>query len=462
VAKEIKHINDTVSDLPEGFKMTELGPLPEEWEVVRLKDMVVSIISGDWGEDEPEDDYEACYVLRGTDFKIAEMGNLTNVPVRYIKKSSVEKRKLLHGDLLVELSGGSKDQPTGRVMLVTNNLLKNVLRPVVFSNFVKRIRLVDKIDPYYLRQQWEFFYLTGKTRIYEKRTTGIRNFKLQDFLENERISIPPLSEQKAIAYVLQTVQRAKEATEKVIQATQELKKSLMRHLFTYGPVSVDEVDKVQLKETEIGLVPEHWEVVRFKEIATIGNTKSNLPPQVAIPFIPMSFIPDDYLYITNWELRKPGNVRSGVVIRNGNLLLAKITPSLENGKQGIVQGLPGGWGYATTEVFPIRTSKSMMLEFLAIYLRIPKIRKILASKMEGTTGRQRLPKSVLMHLMIPLPPLHEQNQIVRILMLVDKKLQAEEVKKQALETLFQSLLHHLMTGKLRVKDIILPETKEMI
>jgi type I restriction enzyme S subunit len=225
-------------------------------------------------------------------------------------------------------------------------------------------------------------------------------------------------------------------------------------------VPVDEVDKVPLKETEIGLVPEHWEVVRFKEIATIGNTKSSLPPQVTIPFIPMSFIPDDYLYITNWELRKPENLRSGVVIRNGNLLLAKITPSLENGKQGIVQGLPGGWGYATTEVFPIRTSKSMMLEFLAIYLRIPKIRKILASKMEGTTGRQRLPRSVLMHLMIPLPSLAEQHQIAYILQAVDKKLQAEKMRKQALEALFQSLLHNLMMGKIRVKDIILLKTKE--
>jgi type I restriction enzyme S subunit len=438
VAKEIKHINDTVSDLPESFKMTELGPLPEEWKVVRLG-KVVKTTKG-----KRPKDLLSKFSSKTIPYLTADFFR-TGVASKYVsleKKDYVEVGK----DDIIFIWDGSN---AGDVFLGVEGALA--------STMIKIEPLIN-VDKRFL-----FFFLKTKFELFNSTTTGTTIPHVnKSIFENLLVPLPPLSEQKAIAYVLQTVQRAKEATEKVIQATQELKKSLMRHLFTYGPVSVDEVDKVQLKETEIGLVPEHWEVVRFKEIATIGNTKSNLPPQVAIPFIPMSFIPDDYLYITNWELRKPGNVRSGVVIRNGNLLLAKITPSLENGKQGIVQGLPGGWGYATTEVFPIRTSKSMMLEFLAIYLRIPKIRKILASKMEGTTGRQRLPKSVLMHLMIPLPPLHEQNQIVRILMLVDKKLQAEEVKKQALETLFQSLLHHLMTGKLRVKDIILPETKEMI
>jgi type I restriction enzyme S subunit len=450
VAKEIKHINDTVSDLPEGFKMTELGPLPEEWEVVRLGD-IFEIQQGKALSPKHRMGKSPFPFLRTANILWGQI-DLSVVDEMDFTNEEVQRFKLLPGDLLV-CEGGD----IGRTAIWRGEL------PVCcYQNHIHRLRSKNQeIEPEFYMYWIQTAILLFGLYLGQENKTTIPNLS-KSRLATFAVPLPPLSKQKAIAYVLQTVQRAKEATEKVIQATQELKKSLMRHLFTYGPVSVDEVDKVQLKETEIGLVPEHWEVVRFKEIATIGNTKSNLPPQVAIPFIPMSFIPDDYLYITNWELRKPGNVRSGVVIRNGNLLLAKITPSLENGKQGIVQGLPGGWGYATTEVFPIRTSKSMMLEFLAIYLRIPKIRKILASKMEGTTGRQRLPKSVLMHLMIPLPPLHEQNQIVRILMLVDKKLQAEEVKKQALETLFQSLLHHLMTGKLRVKDIILPETKEMI
>ncbi len=277
-----------------------------------------------------------------------------------------------------------------------------------------------------------------------------KNLKPQDFLK-VLFPLPPLPEQRAIAYVLRAVQEAKEKTENVIKALKELKKSLMRHLFTYGPVPLDEVDKVKLKETEVGKIPEHWEVVRLGEVVKIGHKGVKLSGD-SIPFIPMSLIPDEFMFIERWEMRRREDVKSGVLVKEGDLLVARITPSFENGKQGIVKSIPGEWGYATTEVFPIWTDEksSLNLFYLAYYLKYPKVRQNLSSKMEGTTGRQRLPKSLLISLPIPLPPLHEQKHIAEILKAVDDKIEAERKKVEALDTLFKTLLHDLLTARRRL------------
>ena len=90
----------------------------------------------------------------------------------------------------------------------------------------------------------------------------------QTVLRAFELPLPPLPEQRAIAEVLRTVQEAKEACERVLVATRQLKQSFLHHLFTYGPVHFPNAAQVPLKNTEVGPMPEHWAAVSIGDIET--------------------------------------------------------------------------------------------------------------------------------------------------------------------------------------------------
>ena len=439
-------------DLPDGFRMTELGPPPEGWEATKISGLIQNITSGDWGEDGPLEGQVRCYVLRGTDFPRAERGDFSGIPQRYIKKTSLAKRQLVANDLLVEMSGGSKDQPTGRIMLVAKALLDSQAMPVVFSNFVKRLSLVDGVIPAFFCLYWKYLYKMGATRVYEKRTTGIRNFKLDDFLGNQYIPLPPLPEQRAIAHVLRTVQRAKEATERVIAAARELKKSLMRHLFTYGPVPVNQVDGVRLKETEIGSVPEGWEVVRLGELV---NRSEQVDPRRApnrmVRYVDVSSIERETLQIVGYLQFKGDKApsRARKLIKTDDVIFATVRPYLKR-----VAMVPSELdGQLCSTAFCVLRAKSDIVEPRFLFYTTSSDRFVAAvAEHQRGSSYPAVTDSDVKRTAIPLPPLPEQRAIADMLRAVDRKIQAEEQRKAALDALFKTLLHHLMTGKVRVRN----------
>ncbi|MEM4406358.1 MAG: restriction endonuclease subunit S [Candidatus Methanomethylicaceae archaeon] len=448
----------------DSFLLNEfISPL-KGWRAMHLRMAVRDIVSGDWGEGLESDDLVLCLVIRGTDFTRAEKGDVSDVPQRYLKRASLSKRNLIQGDLLVELSGGSKDQPTGRIMLVSERLLKGQTQPIVFSNFVKRIRLADGFVPDFFRFYWEHLYRRGVTRIYEKRTTGIRNFKLDDFLDNEFFMLPPVPEQRAIAQVLRTVQRAKEATERVIAATRELKKSLMRHLFTYGPVPVDQVDQVLLKKTEIGPVPEHWEVVRLGSVFEIQQGKALSPKTRSGPSrrlflrtanvlwgrIDLSHL-DEMHFEHDEELR--------LALRPGDLLVCE---GGDIGRTAIWEGQISNC-YYQNHLHRLRSVRSDVVPHFYMYWMEAALK--LFGLFRGAGNKTTIPnlsRSRLVSFAVPFPPFAEQKAITMHLQAVDSKVALEENRKVALESLFKTLLHHLMTGRVRVQDLDRPASAEVV
>lgn len=419
----------------EGWKETELGLIPNDWEQGILSDFAEK---PQYGYTDSASNTGNTKFLRITD--ITDIGvNWDNVPC--CNCPDIEKYKLINGDIVFARIGAT----TGKSYIINNPPL------AVFASYLIRVR--TKID---LLSDYLIYYFNSECywkQINAQKGNNLKGGVNGSILNNLKIIIPPLSEQRKIAYILSTVQQAIEQQDKLIRTTTELKKALMQKLFTEG------INGEKQKQTKIGLAPESWEVVEINDMYDFTNKPRNLFVDCPVAFIPMEFVPLKDIYIKTYEFRD--TVSSGTYVENGDLLLAKITPSFENGKQGFVD-IDRPYAYATTEVIPIRNKESANnLFYLFYYLLKDDIRKQLTDKMEGSTGRQRLSKNILAETLIPKPSIDEQKQIVEIFYSLDKKILFCQKKKHSLTALFKTLLHELMTGQRRVNEIDFERTVKL-
>ncbi|RTI00185.1 hypothetical protein CSW29_06320 [Thermus scotoductus] len=267
------------------------------------------------------------------------------------------------------------------------------------------------------------------------------------------IPLPPLPEQRAIAYVLRTVQEAKEATDRVIAALRELKKSLMRHLFTYGPVPLDQTEAVELQETEIGPIPAHWRVVRLGEVVKdsfSGGTPSTKKPEYwggNIPWTTSAILNEDDIFLSRFQrtITELGLDRSASkTAPKGSLIVGT--------RVGVGKAAVAGFDIAISQDLTALVLKSNVEALFAAYLfKSAFLQEQIRERTRGTTIKG-IPRRDLLSILIPLPPLSEQREIARMLQAVDARIEAEEKKKAALEALFKTLLHHLMTAKIRLPE----------
>jgi len=200
------------------------------------------------------------------------------------------------------------------------------------------------------------------------------------------------------------------------------------------------------------MIPHAWEVkcLGDESISVIrGNKTFNGFEKVA--FIPMEFVSDSNTSV-RYEIRRREDVKSFTYCERGDLLLAKITPSLENGKQGIVpENIPNGFALASTEVFPI-SCKGIEKLFLFYVLKSPKFRNKIIASMIGTTGRQRASKESVEKLLIPLPPLPEQEKIAEVLSTVDEAIEKTGAAIEKTVRLKKGLMQRLLTHGIGHKE----------
>ncbi len=181
-----------------------------------------------------------------------------------------------------------------------------------------------------------------------------------------------------------------------------------------------------------------------------------------IPFLPMERVSEGGGEPSEYDWRPGASIRSGNYFEKGDCLLAKITPCFENGKQAVTNELPADFGVASTELIPFRGKAGISSKYFLYYVLLDtKARRQLAQKMEGATGRQRIPMSVLREWPILLPPLSEQERIAGILMKIQGAIRLQDRIIQILRDLKKSTLRHLFTHGTRGEKTKMTEIGEM-
>ncbi len=205
-----------------------------------------------------------------------------------------------------------------------------------------------------------------------------------------------------------------------------------------------------------------WKWVRLGEIAEINpqkseilkniNIKSNAPFKVS--FIPMNYVDDIKGEIIKHDEKNINEVYKGYTyFKNRDIIFAKITPCMENGKCAIAEGLINGIGFGSTEFHVIRVKEKIFNKLIWFYLRLEKIRNEATKLFTGAVGHKRVPKEFLENLLIPLPfkngkpDLEKQKQIVGRVETIFKEInKAITLQQKALENtkkLFESVLYKI-------------------
>ena len=218
----------------DSITMTAEQQLPEGWETQPLQNLLSYVIGGDWGKDENYDDENFILVncIRGAEFRNWKNDKASTAALRKIKISSLQNRQIQEDDILIEISGGGPEQPVGRTVLITKQVLSNFNNPVVCTNFLRLIRPNEKINSTFLNYYLSYFYLSGKIISYQAGSNNLRNLK---FTENERIEIPvpPIETQQAIVNKIESlfdeidegIGRLKTAAQQIQQYRQSLLKN---------------------------------------------------------------------------------------------------------------------------------------------------------------------------------------------------------------------------------------------
>ena len=365
-------------------------------------------------------------------YKVSDMNLIGNETLMHASNNWVEedtvktlKAKLFPKDTVIFPKVGGAVHTNKKRLLSCNSLVDNNVMGVTIRNY-------NLCIPYYLLYWFEFIDLGDLSNL------GPLPAITATTVKNTKIPLPPLPQQRAIAHVLQIIQEAKFTRQREIALERERKAALMDYLFSYGTKGEPR------KETEIGEIPESWEVVQTGEIGKIvtGNTpKTSVPEYYGGPYMfisPGDISEPQYVTKTNKYVSAEG-LRVLRPLPRDSVLVVCIGSTI--GKTAMTSAEQSATNQQINAIIPNVKAFSHYVYYAVAYR---------SRSLPALAGRAAVPivkKSSFAKFLIPFPLLSEQHTIANIFQAIDEKIAALEREAQHLDELFHAMLDELMTGK---------------
>lgn len=291
----------------------------------------------------------------------------------------------------------------------------------------------EKVNPYFLTLVMTSDFFIKLSEQCSNGTTN-RHYLQENLFLDMKIPLPPLKKQKEIIDRYNEKIKLAEEQEKEAQNLEEMIEqyicSELKIVNTSPKVSnefkISFVNYKDLSRWGVEFLKNNLSSKNFlkslvypmKKLGTLvainpDNDFSKLDENLEMTFLPMASISDKFGEIVNAEKGKNEDSNGYTKFKEGDLLWAKITPCMQNGKSAIAKNLINNRGYGSTEFYVIRNKNENELYFDYIYhlLRTKIIRETATKYFTGSSGQQRVPKNFLENLSIPLPNFYKQKQI---------------------------------------------------
>lgn len=423
-----------------------------DWDQVPVRRLVDYYIGGGWGKEEIDDTHtEGAFVVRGTDLPSAQFGDVSGVPYRYHKPANLSSRRLRPNDIVFEVSGGSKDQPVGRALLISESLLSSLGDAAMCASFCKLIR----IDPEVASARFFFYYLSmiyNDRRImeYQTQSTGISNFKFEAFLDGHHIPLPPREIQMRVAAVLAAYDELIQNNLRRIEVLEEMARAVYREWFVN--FRFPGYEDVALVESPIGPIPEGWEVVTMSDFTTTqyGYTASTEDQPIGPKFLRgMDFNKRPWI---DWSevpyCRIPGNEFKKYKVKTGDVLVIRMA---DPGKVGIVEkDVEAVFASYVVRVTP--DLRQALPYWLFYFMSSPAYQRYISGAGTGTT-RKSASAGVLTGAKMVLPPVKIQAEFVDAITPLRRLLNNLIDQNANLRATRDLLLPKLVSGEIDVSDL---------